>query len=171
VAILTGPEIIRQIAQGHIVITPFNPQAVNPNSVNLTLAPELKVYVNCVLDARYKAETRTITMPEEGFVFHPGVLYLASTIEWTETHRHVPRLDGRSSLARLGVRVHQTAGFGDIGYAGKFTCEIEVVHPVKLYPGMQVCQISYETVEGEIMPYKGRYQGSTEAVASKLWEG
>lgn len=168
--ILTGNEINIQHEAGNIVIEPWNEARLNPNSYNLRLAPELMVYTEAVLDPKQDNRTRTITIPEDGYVLKPGRLYLAKTMEWTESRDFVPKLEGRSSIGRLGLAIHVTAGFGDVGFCGNWTLELECVQPVRVYPGMEICQVSYHTVAGEIVDrYNGKYQGSKDVVASRIW--
>lgn len=169
-AILTGPEIVSEVISGKIVIKPFNPEQVNPNSYNLRLGKKLLVYKNPVLDMRNEHETSELIIPDEGLYLNPGVLYLGETEEYTETHNHVPHIEGRSSVGRLGMQVHVTAGFGDIGFCGKWTLEITVVHPLKVYAGTEVCQIAYQTVSGVVSPYKGKYLGQKGVTPSYLFK-
>lgn len=165
---LSGPEIRRQIELGNIVVDPFDPAMLNPNSINVRLAPALVVYDCLVLDCRKPNQTRTLRIPDDGLVLEPGTLYLGSTIEVVGATCFVPRLDGRSSLARLGAVSHLTAGLGDTGFVAQWTAEITVVHPLRVYAGMPFAQFTFEPVQGEIVPYAGKYQGSTGPVASKL---
>lgn len=168
--ILTGNEIRIQNTVGGLYIEDFDESRLNPNSYNLRLAPELLVYTEAVLDPKQKNRTREIIIPEDGYVLKPGRLYLARTMEWTESRYFVPKLEGRSSIGRLGLAIHITAGFGDVGFAGNWTLELECVQPVKIYPGMEICQISYHTVAGEIMDrYHGKYQNSKDVVSSRIW--
>ena len=90
-------------------------------------------------------------IPDEGMILQPGILYLASTVEYTETLRHVPIIQGKSSLGRLGLFVHITAGFGDVNFKGHWTLELAVIQPVKIYPGMKIAQICYHDISE--MPY------------------
>lgn len=168
--ILTGNEIRIQNTVGGLYIQDFDEARLNPNSYNLRLAPELLVYTEAVLDPKQNNRTRSILIPEEGYVLKPGKLYLAKTMEWTESRDFVPKLEGRSSIGRLGLAIHVTAGFGDVGFCGNWTLELECVQPVKVYPGMEICQISYQTVAGEIVDrYNGKYQNSKEVLASRIW--
>ena len=121
------------------------------------------------LDPKKDNETKEIEIPEEGFVLIPGILYLGSTMEYTETYGFVPNIDGRSTTGRLGIEIHRTAGFGDNGFKGKWTLEITVTHPVIVYPGMEIGQLYYETIEGDIsMLYNGKYQNQQEVQAAKV---
>lgn len=168
--ILTGNEIRIQQQTGGLFIEDFSEERLNPNSYNLRLAPELLVYTEAVLDPKRDNRTREIVIPEDGYVLRPGTLYLARTMEWTESRDFVPKLEGRSSIGRLGLAIHVTAGFGDAGFCGNWTLELECVQPVKIYPGMEICQISYHTVAGEIMDrYHGKYQNSKDVLASRIW--
>lgn len=185
-AILTGKEILRRRETGDITITPFDEKRVNPNSYNLTLAPELMVYkchaivsadlfgmrlCDNTLDMAKENAVETIEIDDGGFVIQPGVLYLARTAEYTETHNLVPMLEGRSSIGRLGINIHATAGFGDVGFSGFWTLEISCVQPVRIYPGVEICQIYYHTVEGEISEYSsGKYQKNSGIQPSMLWK-
>lgn len=124
------------------------------------------------LDMRRANPTTSIDIPKTGIVLYPGVLYLANTVEHTETRYFAPNIEGRSSVARLGIQVHLTAGFGDNGFAGDWTLEILVAHPIRVYAGIGLCQISYTTLEGDMdsMMYKGKYQKQRGPKASMLWK-
>lgn len=167
--ILTGKEIERRLGTD-IVIEPYHPQQLNPNSYNLRLHNELLVYTDDVLDAGKDNPTRTLVIPEEGLVLEPGQLYLARTAEYTETRGLVPMLLGRSSVGRLGISVHLTSGFGDIGFCGYWTLQLTCVRRVRVYPNMKICQIFYHSVLGEYENYSSeKYQGSHEIVSSRLY--
>ena len=132
--------------KGNIVIEPFNPANLGTNSYDLTLSNTLILYTERVLDVRKKNPSAPIIITEEGIVLQPNIVYLASTIEYTQTLRHVPILMGKSSLGRLGLFVHVTAGFGDVGFAGHWTLELVCVQPVKIYAGMKIAQIVYNDI-------------------------
>ena len=140
--ILSGNEILARLG-GDIVIEPFEPSRLNPNSYNLTLHNELLVYEEVVLDMRRPNRVSRIELPGEGLVLQPNQLYLGRTAERTETHRLVPMIEGRSSVGRLGLFVHVTAGFGDVGFCGYWTLEMFAVQPLRIYPGVPICQILY----------------------------
>ena len=160
--ILSGTEIQRQVEAGHISISPFSPERLNPNSYNLRLYDELLVYTDEVLDMRLPLNTETLRIPEEGLLLQPGRLYLGRTVERTASDFYVPMLEGRSSIGRLGMTIHVTAGFGDVGFDGFWTLEIGCVQPVRIYPGVELCQIYYHTIEGEVSLYTGgKYQHNT----------
>ena len=168
-SILTGAAIQEAIERKEIVIAPFNLHQLNPNSYNLRLATKLKLYkLDPPFDVKRQPETQEIAMPAGGYLLQPGVLYLGSTVEYTETHAYVPKIDGRSTFARMGLQVHMTAGFGDIGFCGTWTLEMTVVHPLRVYADTEICQISYETVTGTIAPYSGRYQNQSDPTSARI---
>ena len=138
--ILSGDEILRNL-DGNIIIDPFDERNLNPNSYNLTLHNELITYEEVVLDMRQPNRVRRIVIPEDGLVLGPNQLYLGRAVERTETHNLVPMIQGRSSVGRLGLSVDATAGFGDVGFSGFWTLEMFAVQPVRIYPGVPICQI------------------------------
>jgi dCTP deaminase len=167
--ILSGEEIRRNLNQ-NIVIDPYHEENLNPNSYNLTLHNELLVYEEVVLDMRHSNRTRRIIIPEDGLVLSPNQLYLGRTLERTETHNLVPMIEGRSSIGRLGLFVHITAGFGDVGFCGYWTLEMFAVQPVRIYPGVQICQIFYHQIEGDHIAYSSsKYQNAQDIQPSLLY--
>ncbi len=168
--ILSGPEIRRRLDRD-IVIEPFNAGQLNPNSYNLRLHDELLVYENHELDMSRPNPTRKVMIPEEGLLLEPGRLHLGRTVERTETNNLVPMLEGRSSVGRLGLFVHVTAGFGDVGFKGYWTLEIFAVQPIRIYKNIEICQIFYHTLEGDAVTYKsGKYQNNTGIQPSMLYK-
>lgn len=168
--ILTGQEIRKRIGTD-IKIDPFDEKLLNPNSYNLCLHDELLIYEETVLDMKRPNRHRRYTIPSEGFVMNPNQLYLGRTVERTETHNLVPMLEGRSSIGRLGLFVHITAGFGDVGFCGYWTLEMFAVQPVRIYPGVPICQIFYHTIEGEIVEYESsKYQRNRDIQPSMLYK-
>jgi len=168
--ILSGFEIQRQLG-ANIVIDPFDPTHLNPNSYNLSLHDELLVYEEVVLDMCKPNRVRRLQIPSEGLVLSPNQLYLGRTAERTETHNLVPMIEGRSSIGRLGLFVHVTAGFGDVGFCGYWTLEMFAVQPVRIYPGVPICQIFYHQVIGEVAPYHSeKYQHNTDIQPSMLFK-
>lgn len=168
--ILSGKEIYRNLNK-KIFIEPFSIRQLNPNSYNLRLHEELLVYEEPVLDMKKPNKTRLITIPESGLVLEPNRLYLGRTMEYTKTEGFVPMLEGRSSVGRLGLVVHVTAGFGDVGFSGYWTLEMFCVNPVKIYPGVEICQIYYHTIHGEYEPYSsGKYQNNSGIQPSMLYK-
>jgi dCTP deaminase len=167
--ILSGRQIHQRLGK-EIIIDPFNPDQLNPNSYNLRLHDELVVYDEPVLDMRSENPVSRITLPSDGLELEPHRLYLGRTVEYTETDGVVPMLEGRSSIGRLGLFVHITAGFGDVGFRGYWTLEIFCVQPIRIYPGVQICQIFYHTIEGDYDGYEGgKYQNNTGIQQSLLY--
>lgn len=173
--ILSDKEILKHIKRGTIVIEPFRPECLGSNSYDVHLGKTLAVYVDPVLDARVHNKVHYIEIPDEGYVLEPHVLYLGVTEEYTETHLHVPFLEGKSSVGRLGIDIHATAGKGDVGFCNYWTLEISVKQPVRVYAGMPIGQLIYFEVKGSIeTPYNrkptAKYcQRSPLPVESMMW--
>ncbi|MDB5226242.1 MAG: deoxycytidine triphosphate deaminase, partial [Bacteroidota bacterium] len=136
--ILTDKGILNEMEKGTIVIEPFDRDCLGTNSYDVHLGKDLAMYTSPELDAKKHNQIAPILIPEEGYVLHPGNLYLGVTEEYTETHAHVPFLEGKSSIGRLGIDIHATAGKGDVGFCNHWTLEISVIHPVRVYAGMPV---------------------------------
>lgn len=168
--ILSGKEIQKHIGK-EIIIEPFDKKKINPNSYNLTLANELLVYENDILDMKKLNATNKLYIPEDGLLLKPNRLYLGRTNEFTSTDKYVPMLEGRSSTGRLGLFIHVTAGFGDVGFAGYWTLEIFCVQPIIIYPNVEICQIYYHDIKGEYDLYKsGKYQNNTGIQPSLMYK-
>ncbi len=168
--LLSGREIEKHMGK-EIIIEPFDKKRINPNSYNLSLANELLVYDNTLLDMKQENTASKIIIPEDGLILEPGKLYLGRTNEFTKTDTFVPMLEGRSSIGRLGLFIHVTAGFGDVGFAGYWTLEIFCVQPIKIYPNVEICQIYYHTIQGEYDRYvSGKYQNNTGVQPSLLYK-
>ena len=168
--ILSGKEIARRMGK-EIFIDPFRPEQLNPNSYNLRLADELLVYDSEVLDMKANNPVRHLTIPEGGLLLEPNKLYLGRTLEYTKTDGFVPMLEGRSSVGRLGLFIHITAGFGDVGFAGYWTLEMFCIHPIVIYPNVEICQIYYHTLQGEYETYQsGKYQNNQGVQPSMLYK-
>ena len=184
--VLTGLEIARQMELETIHIHPFTPAHLGPNSYDVSLNPKLLVYdlkPGMVLDMRRENPTRSLVIPADGLVLEPGILYLGCSNETATSHRFVPMFEGRSSIGRLGINTHITAGFGDVGWGylpdkdGKPVCqfptwtlEIEVVHPIRVYPHVRIGQVYFMTPDGVITHYKGKYTQQREPQASQLFK-
>ena len=176
IMILSDTKIREHIEAGDIVLKPYDDTCLGCNSYDVHLSPYLRVYTSDTLDARAHNQTQDVMIPDEGFVLQPGILYLGSTIEYTETHKHVPFIEGKSSTGRLGIDIHATAGRGDVGFCGHWTLEISVVHPVRVYAGMPIAQLIYYVVDGEVaVPYNkkqsAKYSDQGEKpVESMMWK-
>jgi dCTP deaminase len=168
--ILTGHEIRRRLGRD-IVIDPFDEARLNPNSYNLTLHNELMTYEEVVLDMKKANRIKRLEIPPEGIVLNPTQLYLARTVERTETHNLVPMIEGRSSIGRLGLFVHVTAGFGDVGFCGYWTLEMFAIQHVRIYPFVPICQIFYHEIAGEVTEYQSnKYQHNHDIQPSLLFK-
>lgn len=168
--ILSGKEINKNIGK-QIFIEPFNEKQLNPNSYNMRLHNELLFYEEQTLDMQKQNKVQRVEIPEEGYLLQPNVLYLGRTLEYTRTEGFVPMLEGRSSVGRLGLFIHVTAGFGDVGFSGYWTLEMFCVTPIRIYAGVEICQIYYHTILGEYDPYKsGKYQNNTGIQPSMLYK-
>lgn len=148
--ILSDQRILEEIEKGTIVIEPFNRECLGTNSYDVHLGKYLAVYKDRVLDAKKHNQIEHFEIPADGFVLQPNTLYLGVTLEYTETHAHVPFLEGKSSTGRLGIDIHATAGKGDVGFCNTWTLEISSTQPVRIYAGMPIGQLIYFVVEGHI---------------------
>lgn len=174
--ILTDKKILESIAEGQIVIEPFRRDCLGTNSYDVHLGRHLAVYQSRVLDAKQHNQVQHFEIPPEGFVLQPGTLYLGVTEEYTETHNSVPFLEGKSSVGRLGIDIHATAGKGDVGFSNTWTLEISCVQPVRVYAGMPIGQLIYFLIDGEIENYYNRKanakynQRTDRPVESMMWK-
>lgn len=184
-SILTGVAINNAIENGSIIIGKFKPENVGPNSYDLTLQNKISYYpyeidrktiddVRCddsriftdphtninqiLLDPRSNNPIINNIIPDDGFILQPHILYLCETNESVYSDKFVAELSGVSSLARLGLEIHQTAGYANIGHEFKWVLEITVTHPLKIYPDMKIAQMYFHTIEGEVLLYDGKYK-------------
>ena len=134
--ILSDIKILEEIEKGTILIEPYNRACLGTNSYDVHLGKYLACYKDRILDAKKHNEVEHFEIDEDGFLLQPNTLYLGVTEEYTETHAHVPFLEGKSSIGRLGIDIHATAGKGDVGFCNYWTLEISVTQPVKVYAGM-----------------------------------
>lgn len=172
---LTGNEIKKMVREGRITISPFSEERVNPNSYNLEMSNEVLVYPSgSKFDTRSPKETPCLHVyidQYDGYKFHPGDLYLASTVEECGSDEFVCCLEGRSSLARMGISVHLTAGFGDLGFKSRWTLEMTVQFPTIVYPKMQICQAVFYTTKGNRgIQYKGKYVDQSKGAMSSKFD-
>jgi len=168
--ILSGQEI-KKLMGTDLIIEPYEESQLNPNSYNLRLHHQLLVYDNNVLDMKKENKATLLEIPEEGLLLEKDKLYLGRTLEYTESHKHVPMLEGRSSIGRLGLFVHVTAGFGDVGFCGFWTLEMFCVQPIRIYAGVEICQVFYHSIEGNYDLYQsGKYQKNKGVQPSLLFK-
>lgn len=168
--ILTGPEIEDQVEKRNIIIEPFDPKNLNPNSYDFRLGGCLKTYKEKYLDANRLNETTTIKIPQSGILLQPDTLYLGHTSEKIGSNSYVPIIKGKSSIGRIGLFIYITADLVDIGYLGQFTLMMHSVQPVKIYPNMRIGQVTFWKVEGDINLYSGKYQNSQGPNASQSYK-
>lgn len=173
--ILSDKCILSEIEKGNILIDPWRPECLGTNSYDVHLGKYMAVYSAKELDARKHNAIDEFIIPEEGYVLQPGTLYLGVTEEYTETHAHVPFLEGKSSIGRLGIDIHATAGKGDVGFCNHWTLEISCIMPVRVYAGMPVGQLIYFAVNGDIENFynkktNAKYnQRSIKPMESMMW--
>jgi dCTP deaminase len=165
--ILSDKQILEEIEKKNIIIEPFSREHLGTNSYDVHLGKWLAVYDNDILDARLHNKIKRFEIPETGFTLLPLKLYLGVTEEYTETRNYVPFVEGKSSVGRLGIDIHSTAGKGDAGFCNTWTLEISVKQPVKIYAGMPIGQIIYFVMKGEVeVPYNlkksAKYNEKTE---------
>ncbi len=174
--ILSDKRILEEIEKGTIKITPYKRDCLGSNSYDVHLGQHLATYDQHELDAKKHNTISHFDIPDEGYVLQPDRFYLGVTEEYTETHAHVPFLEGKSSTGRLGIDIHATAGKGDVGFCGNWTLEISVKQPVRVYKGMPIGQLIYFPVEGEIeVKYNekknAKYSGQpNRPVESMMWK-
>ncbi len=177
--ILSDTRILEEIKNKNIIIEPFERDCLGTNSYDVHLGRYLGTYKDDILDSKRHNEIEIFTIPDDGYVLKPGTLYLGVTHEYTESLTTVPFLEGKSSIGRLGINIHATAGKGDVGYKNHWTLEISVCQPVKVYPLMPVGQIIYFEVSGDIeipyfkkptASYTQRYNKPRESMLFKYFE-
>jgi len=174
--ILTDTQILAEMRRGSIVIEPYHRKYLGSNSYDVHLGAWLALYKEEILDAKKHNHVHHFKIPKDGIILVPSKLYLGVTQEYTETHKHVPFLEGKSSIGRLGIDIHATAGKGDIGFCNTWTLEISVRQPVRIYEGMPIGQLIYFAVDGEVTtPYNkkksAKYTRRTvKPVESMMWK-
>ena len=174
--ILSDKRILEEIEKNTIKIEPYKRGCLGSNSYDVHLGKYLATYKDKTLDAKKHNEINHFEIPEEGYVLQPNELYLGVTLEYTETHAHIPFLEGKSSTGRLGIDIHATAGKGDVGFCGNWTLEISCKIPVRIYAGMPIGQLIYFVVEGEVLvsydkKKNAKYSGQpNRPVESMMWK-
>jgi dCTP deaminase len=179
--VLSDGDIRAEIEAGRIVLDPYVPEAVQPSSVDLHLDNRFRVFRNSrypYIDVREEQPELTELVEiknDEPFILHPGEFVLGSTLERVVLPNDVvARLDGKSSLGRLGLLIHSTAGFVDPGWDGNLTLELSNVAnlPITLYDGMKIGQISFQRMSSPVEIAYGdsrlgsRYRGQRDPTAS-----
>lgn len=183
--VLSDSELIKLIDNKSIEY--YHPDFINPSSIDLTLNKTCKVYTKEAipkplhyfnhnhpfidewlkfenpdhLDCKEHNRTLKFDIPEEGFILLPGHLYLFSCNEKIKVPNNLcAEVDGKSSIGRLGVKIHITAGFLDPGFEGSLVLEVETIYPIKIYPDMRICQIKYSTLKGDVLVQYGARKDS-----------
>ena len=184
-SVLSDGTILQYVQEGRIRIDPWDPKMVQPASIDLRLGDSFRVFHNhraTAIDLRDPPSnlTEEVVMPDgEAFVIHPGEFCLGRTLEWVQIPDDiVARIEGKSSLGRLGLIVHATAGFCDPGFEGTLTLELNNLTrvPIRLYPGLPIAQLSFMTLDRPALrPYGSpglgsHYQGQRAATESR-YEG
>ena len=179
--VLSDRDIRAEIDAGRIVIDPYIPEAVQPSSVDLHLDRRFRVFRNSrypYIDVREPQPELTELLEiggDEPFILHPGEFVLGSTLERVELPNDlVARLEGKSSLGRLGLLIHSTAGYVDPGWEGNLTLELSNVAnlPITLYDGMKIGQISFQRLSSPVEVGYGdarigsKYRGQRDPTAS-----
>ena len=148
--ILSDTSITQAIKHNEIEIAPFNIEQLGSNSYDLLLSENLAFYKTKVLDMKRDNPLVHFKIDPTGTMLEPNTLYLGATVERTFTEKYVPIIEGKSSVARLGMQVHLTAGFGDAGFDGHWTLEITVQQPLLIYPNVPICQVYFLPIVGEV---------------------
>jgi len=180
--ILSDKDILEKIQEGDLKIEPFDPSCVQPSTVDLHLSPEVRVFNNWeigVVDLKQKNDSsRSVRIEPQGFIIHPGEFLLGATTEKISLPDDIAaKLEGRSSLGRLGLIIHATAGYVDPGFSGWLTFEISNISrlPIRAYPEMKIAQICFFRMSTKVLrPYgskglKSKYQGQKGPTPSKFW--
>ena len=183
--LLSDRDLRRELGSGRIGLEPFDPALIQPSSVDVRLDRYFRLFDNhrypYIDPAEQQDElTRLVEVPaDEPFILHPGEFVLASTFEFVTLPADVAaRLEGKSSLGRLGLLTHSTAGFVDPGFAGHVTLELSNVAtlPIKLWPGMRIGQLCFVTLSSPAEhpygtgPNRNRYQGQRGPTASRSFQ-
>lgn len=152
-----------------IVITPFDPECVNPNSYDIHLSDRILMSTVATMDPKRENHTKEIIIPEKGLLIYQNQFYSGSTIEWTEVRNLVPMITGKSSVGQLGLQIHASADLGDNGFCGTWTFHLMCKKPTMLYPGMKIAQIYFELIQGKRKLYNGHYQNRCGATTSRMY--
>jgi dCTP deaminase len=170
--ILTGPAIVSAVRAGDIVIDPFDPDRVSPNAYDWRLGDRIRV-CDVSLDAAFRTPMTEFQIPSVGLILRPGRLYLGITHERTYSERFAQLINGDHTIGGLGVWVHISAPLGHVGHAIRWTLEIRVVRPVRVYPLMTFGKIVFLTTHGVHASYQdagGKYRQTDGIDGSRLQE-
>ena len=168
--ILSRKSIINNVKNLNIEIQPFNESKVNPNSYTVTLGNKLLVYKGDVIDTAQKNETDEITIPIEGYVLKKNHFYVGHISEYIGSDFFVPLLHAKVNTAKKGLFVHITANLIDIGNHCNFSLQLYPTENIKVYPGMDIAQVSFWKVDGDISLYNGKYKGVIGPASSQSYK-
>jgi dCTP deaminase len=166
--ILTGFELVEELKNGKLVIDPFDPGRVEPNSYGFALGPLLLEYLDDELDAQVTPRFREVTIPDSGTVLQPDRLYLGETAETMGSDWYAATLYASRSTATMGIWIQCSAPLGHTGAIIPWTLEIRVAQPVKVYPSMLIGKIAFWLPQGDCSGYQGLYADSTRVRPSRL---
>lgn len=166
--ILSGHKIEQEHASGKITLEPFSRTHITTNSYDLTLGARFIRYLGEVIDPAQLNAYEEFEVGDEGVFLNKGDFLLAHSVEIVGSEHYVPIIHARSSIARLGLFVHVTADLIDIGSIGNVTFQLHSCLPIRLYPGMNIGQVSFWKPLGEITLYSGKYQSSRGPKASQI---
>jgi dCTP deaminase len=164
--ILTGAAIYEAVLGREIVIDPFDPAQLGPNSYDFHLGDRCRVYRDQELDVAKENPTVDVEFTDAGLILEPKRLYLFNTLETMGSNRYVPIIRGRSSIGRLGIFIHITADLIDLGSINQWTLQMHSVAPVKVRPKMLIGQVTFWSISGEVSLYSGKYATRESPVAS-----
>ena len=162
--ILTGNAIERAVEKGEIVIEPFEKKLVNPNSYNYRMFDKV---LKVSMDHENLSHFEELILDDSGLILEPGTLYLGATYEIIGSIKYVTTLLGRSSIGRLGLFLNVTADLGHTGAISRWTLEMKVVQPLRIYPFMRIGQVAFWLQTGIVNSYLGKYQGDLRPFPNK----
>lgn len=169
--ILTGPEIKKQVLKNRIHIKPFNENNLNPNSYNYHFDTNLLEITDYPIDPKKCSSFRKLEFNKDGYILLPNRVYLGNTFEEIGSDHYVTTLIGRSSMGRLGLFLQITADLGHLGAKHRWTLEMKVVQPLRIYPMMSIGQVSFWCTSGNReQMYRGKYAKYSAAHISEIYK-
>ncbi|XBS69130.1 hypothetical protein ABK905_22080 [Acerihabitans sp. KWT182] len=168
--ILTAKKILELVNKGDVVIIPFNEASLDVNSYSFHLGKVLVEYGNSVIDSYVPPKEKYIEILEHGYILKPDHFYLSSTLEKMGSFTCASELYANFSTAACGMFIQTSAPLGHTGAIINWTLEIIVAQPVIVYPGMRIGKICFWENFGELINYQGRYHGSDNVVASRIYQ-
>lgn len=166
--ILTGPAIREEVEAGRVVISPFDPDRLEPNSYGFSLGRRILWYESPVIDPLDAPVTHGCEIPKQGLVLSPNRLYLGETYERMGSDHYAATLYANRSVGCLGMWIQMSAPLGHTGAIIPWTLEIRVVNPVVVFPGMLIGKIAFWVPQGAVRLYEGKYDRSNSVVESRI---